>query len=123
MLFPDPRAIGQHVLFDVIVGGRADAGAKALQLHVEKRLFARPTLIFHTINGRQNAGAMQAGVTMNQHRIIRLIVQDAQELIDGRWSVLRDKMAGQEHRHQVDVAHAQFAAQFAFLDGCAGPRN
>src|SRR5258708_1120270 len=87
------RAVGQDILVDIIVGRGTGPVAKAVRLQPPVRLGMAPALVFHAIDRRQNAGAVQSCLAMDQDRVNRLVVHQMEKLVDGHRALPRDKMA------------------------------
>src|SRR5262249_25071636 len=68
-------------------------------------------------DGGEEAGAVQAGLAMQEDRTSGLVVDDGQKLIDRPRPGGRVRAVGTKVRVQVDVAHAQFAAKLTFANG------
>src|SRR5262249_2104236 len=89
----EAAAVGEDVLVDVVVGRGAGDVAEAVGLHLLDGLLGRPTVVLHAINSRHAAGAVQASAAVNQQRVVAIVIEQPQHLLDGSGSMRWDLAA------------------------------
>ena len=118
---PQTAPVLEDVLVDIVVGGGADPVAEAVGLQLGVGLVRRPVLVLHAVDGGHDAGAVQAGLAVDQHRIGVVLVHQVEELVHGRRPLRRHAAARDQVGLDEDVADAQPPAQLAFLDRAPVP--
>ena len=107
----------ENVLAHIKVGFGAGAIAKSVPLEFAVGFRLGPILVFHAVHGQQHPGSVQACLAMHQHGVEVFLVVQGQHVVDSFWAVGKWLVGWNEVGHDMEVAHAEFAAHFLFASG------
>src|SRR5205823_4776907 len=90
--------------------------SETMRFELAHRLIPRPAVVFHAIDRRHHAGAMQPSLAVDEHGMHALIVHDLEKFLDGGWRFPGMPCARQKLDEEESIVDAEALAQGAFAD-------